>query len=57
MITPEESCMASLMMREESVIVNKPEYKFRTSLFLPLNDERKAEGGAGSGASILLGSY
>jgi hypothetical protein len=34
-----------LLTTEKPVIINKPEYKFETVLFLPSNPERKAEGG------------
>jgi len=34
-----------LLTTERPVIINKPEYKFETVLFLPPNPERRAEGG------------
>ncbi len=33
-----------LITKETPKIINKPEYKFQTSLFLPPNLERTAEG-------------
>lgn len=34
-----------LLTREKPIIINKPEYKFQTVLFLPEGEGRKGEGG------------